>query len=62
MGKKAESMFRDITESENMVKDFKEHFSFDCNFFVLEQGSWPIRSRVKSVIIPQQIDSAQKAF
>lgn len=56
MGKKAETMFKDISESEALQKEFPQAFSFTPQFFVLEQGSWPIHSRVKRVIIPLEIE------
>ncbi len=62
MGKKADTMFKDILDSEQLMKDFPHTFSFNPQFFVLEQGSWPIQQKVKTAILPLQIQSAQTAF
>ena len=62
MGKKADTMFKDISESEQLMKEFPHTFTFLPQFFVLEQGSWPIQQKVKTAILPPLIQSAQNSF
>lgn len=63
LGKKTETMFKDIAESEALMKEFtRNHDGLEFNFFVLEQGSWPIRLKVKTVNLPAVISSVQARF
>jgi len=50
-------------ESEALMKEFtRNHDGLEFNFFVLEQGSWPIRLKVKTVNLPAVISSVQARF
>lgn len=56
-------MIKDMQESEALMKEFKDSEStFDINFFILEQGSWPIRSKMKVCKLPPEIESSQTKF
>lgn len=62
-GTKSDAMLKDLQESEHIMKEYRtlkggedslrEKFGgLEAQFHILSQGSWPIRSEVKGVVMP----------